>query len=129
VVAIDGGLHHSLALRSDGTVVAWGEAGPQETPPADLAGVTAISAGGLHNLALVGPAGPEPYEWSGLGWPVRPDGSSAFRAGSVVPVRFSLTGASAGVTDAPATLSYAPVADGVVGTPVEATSRLWWRHL
>jgi hypothetical protein len=51
-----GGWHiesHSLALKSDGTVVAWGSNSYGETTvPAGLNGVTAISAGVYHNLAL-----------------------------------------------------------------------------
>ena len=44
-----------VALKSDGTVVAWGDnfAG-KATPPAGLSGVTAIAAGGNHSVALVG---------------------------------------------------------------------------
>jgi alpha-tubulin suppressor-like RCC1 family protein len=44
-----------LALKRDGTVVAWGDnsAGQANVPPG-LSNVTAMAAGGLHNLALVG---------------------------------------------------------------------------
>jgi VCBS repeat-containing protein len=47
------GAYHSLTLKSDGTVVAWGanEFG-QANVPAGLSGVTAIDAGHYHNLAL-----------------------------------------------------------------------------
>jgi len=41
----------SLALKSDGTVVAWGS-GPEASVPEGLSNVTAISAGYSHNLAL-----------------------------------------------------------------------------
>ncbi|MEK7675951.1 MAG: chitobiase/beta-hexosaminidase C-terminal domain-containing protein, partial [Verrucomicrobiota bacterium] len=53
VVAIAAGDSHSLALKSDGTVVAWGanDAG-QTTVPSGLNGVVAIAAGHRHNLAL-----------------------------------------------------------------------------
>jgi alpha-tubulin suppressor-like RCC1 family protein len=64
IVAISGGGRHSLALRSDGTVWAWGENSfgqlgdgtmterdaPVEVP--GLGNVTAISAGFEHSLAL-----------------------------------------------------------------------------
>ena len=43
------GSFHSLALTSDGTVVAWGE---PNTVPAGLNDVVAIAAGGGHSLAL-----------------------------------------------------------------------------
>ncbi|MDY0281523.1 MAG: hypothetical protein RBR35_13295, partial [Salinivirgaceae bacterium] len=51
--AIEGGIGHSLALKEDGTVVAWGdnEYG-QSTIPAGLSGVKAIKAGAFHSLAL-----------------------------------------------------------------------------
>ena len=41
----------SLALRSNGTVVGWGQ-GQAATPPAGLSGVVAIAAGNNHGLAL-----------------------------------------------------------------------------
>ena len=46
---------HSLALKADGTVTAWGCAGydfGQCSVPGGLAGVTAIAAGDAHSLAL-----------------------------------------------------------------------------
>jgi alpha-tubulin suppressor-like RCC1 family protein len=53
VVAVDGGLYHSLALKSDGTVAAWGgNADGQTNVPGGLGGVVAIAAGEKHNLAL-----------------------------------------------------------------------------
>jgi alpha-tubulin suppressor-like RCC1 family protein len=46
---------HSLALKSDGTVVAWGcDLDGQVTVPAGLSGVTRIAAGRAHSLALKG---------------------------------------------------------------------------
>lgn len=49
VVAIAAGEWHNLALRADGTVLAWGyNAGV----PGDLGKVEAIAAGGYHNFAL-----------------------------------------------------------------------------
>lgn len=44
---------HSLALRRDGTVIAWGyDYHGQATVPEDLSGVVAISAGREHSVAL-----------------------------------------------------------------------------
>jgi hypothetical protein len=52
VVALSGE-DHSLALKSDGTVVAWGRnKDGQADVPAGLSNVVAISAGGYHSLAL-----------------------------------------------------------------------------
>ena len=53
VTAIAAGNAHSVALKSDGTVVAWGRnVEGQTTIPADLSGVTAIAAGGDFTMAL-----------------------------------------------------------------------------
>ncbi len=53
VKAIDATFYYSLALKNDGTVVAWGDASNAVTQvPAALTGVTAIAAGGFHALAL-----------------------------------------------------------------------------
>ncbi len=53
VVAIGAGASHGLALKADGTVVAWGDNryGQLNIPP-DLHDVTAIAAGWVHNLAV-----------------------------------------------------------------------------
>jgi alpha-tubulin suppressor-like RCC1 family protein len=53
VMAISAGTAHSLALKNDGTVVAWGDNSSGQTNlPVGLTNVTAISAGGSHNLAV-----------------------------------------------------------------------------
>lgn len=52
VQTIAAGHYHSLALRSDGTVVGWGASPNGETNvPAGLSSVTGIAAGGGHSLA------------------------------------------------------------------------------
>ena len=70
---------------------------------------------------------PVAYSWSDFLQPIDPPDAnrvskSVFKAGSTVPVKFRLTGASAGITDLVATLSYAKVSDGIVGTVIEAVS-------
>ena len=51
--ALDGGNSHNLALRSDGTVAAWGtDYFGETTIPDGLSNVVAISAGQYFNLAL-----------------------------------------------------------------------------
>ena len=53
IVAIAAGGNHSLALKVDGTLVAWGRNYAGETSvPAGLSGIVAIEAGGTHSLAL-----------------------------------------------------------------------------
>jgi hypothetical protein len=57
VTAIAAGSNYSLALKGDGTVVAWGCNGFDGEPctvPSGLAGVTAVAAGFFHSLALKG---------------------------------------------------------------------------
>jgi PKD repeat protein len=71
--------------------------------------------------------GPVAYSWSDFLQPIdAPDANrvskSVFKAGSTVPVKFKLTGDSAGITDLAATLLYAKVSDGIVGTDLEAVS-------
>jgi alpha-tubulin suppressor-like RCC1 family protein len=51
--AISAGDAHAVGLKSDGTVVAWGDnANGQTMVPAGLTGVTAVSAGNAHTVAL-----------------------------------------------------------------------------
>ena len=53
MVAIAAGDEHTVALKQDGTVVAWGDNGYGQTKvPAGLSGVVAIAAGVGHTVAL-----------------------------------------------------------------------------
>jgi alpha-tubulin suppressor-like RCC1 family protein len=49
VTAIAAGYNHSLALKDDGTVIAWGAS---KDVPSNLTGVIKIAAGGGRNLAI-----------------------------------------------------------------------------
>ncbi len=51
VIAVAAGWYHSLALRSDGTVVSWGAI---SNAPVEATNVVSIAAGAAHNLALRG---------------------------------------------------------------------------
>ena len=52
-MAIDAGGYHTVALKQDGTVVAWGYNDEGQTKvPAGLSGVVAIAAGGFHTVVL-----------------------------------------------------------------------------
>jgi alpha-tubulin suppressor-like RCC1 family protein len=52
VVSIAAGSSSYRALKSDGTIVEWGNTYWQGTAPADLSGVVAITSGDEHSLAL-----------------------------------------------------------------------------
>jgi len=54
--------------------------------------------------------------------PINSDGSSIFKKGSTVPVKFKLQGTSAGIKNLVAHLSVAKVSNGIEGTSVEAVS-------
>lgn len=63
VVAIAAGSGHAMALKADGSVLAWGNPDDNRTnvPSDALSGVVAISAGRAHSLALK--AGGEVLSW------------------------------------------------------------------
>ena len=64
VTAIAAGTFHSLALKSDGAVVGWGNnADGVTTPPPGMTGATAIAAGELHSLALARVPSPLVGSW------------------------------------------------------------------
>jgi alpha-tubulin suppressor-like RCC1 family protein len=66
VIAVAAGDNFSLALKTDGTVVGWGDnRWGQAAVPADLKGVTAVAAGKCRGLALRGDG--TVAQWGGLG--------------------------------------------------------------
>jgi DNA/RNA endonuclease G (NUC1) len=83
-------------------------------------GVRVTDSGGLfaEEIINVGVG----HSWSGFLQPVEADGSSVFKLGRTVPVKFQLTGASAGITDAVARLYVAKVTGNVVGPEQAAVS-------
>ena len=120
----------SLGFSLTGTVPAGASIDPASgvfswTPTAVQAGsvysfgVRVTDAGGLYSDQTVNIA--VAYTWSGV------FGSAVLgtdpRAGSSVPVKFRLTGASAGVTDAEVRLFVAPIVNGVVGSESPAVAR------
>ena len=52
VVAVANGLYYTLALKSDGTVIGWGDNSDPATPPDGLSNVVAIAASDSYSLAL-----------------------------------------------------------------------------
>ena len=102
VTALSGGMYHSLALKGDGTVWAWGYNGygqlgdgsteTRSTPTrvAGLTDVVSIAAGWLHNVAVTRDGSVWAWGWNGVGQ--LGDGSTAT---SLTPRRVAgLTGAS-----------------------------------
>jgi hypothetical protein len=65
-VAIATGAYHALALKRDGTIVAWGfNTSGQCNPPVGLKDVMAIAAHGNHSMVLVNerPLGQTSLRW------------------------------------------------------------------
>ena len=54
--------------------------------------------------------------------PINADGSSIFKLGSTVPVKFQLTGASAGINNLVARLYLQRIGAGATGSDIEAIS-------
>jgi hypothetical protein len=86
ITAISANNNYNLALKSDGTVVGWGDNRNGQTPiPAGLNGVTAIAAGAGHSLALKTDDTVVGWGYNGNGQttiPVGLNGVTAIAAGS-----------------------------------------------
>ena len=77
VLGIAAGAQHGLALKADGTVVAWGFNGHGRTDvPAGLVGVVAVAAGADHSLALKADGTVVAWGYNGNGQSDVPDGLS-----------------------------------------------------
>jgi TolB protein len=59
------------------------------------------------------------YAWSGVLQPINADGSSVFKTGTTVPVKFKLIEESAGITNASATLNVTKLSDAISGDVLE----------
>lgn len=66
IVDIAGGREYSIALRSNSSVIAWGDKMFTEVPECVLSNVTSIAAGWYHSLALM-------YDGTVVGWGYRGD--------------------------------------------------------
>jgi PKD repeat protein len=76
-VAVAEGFQHSLALKADGTVLAWGNNSyGQATVPSGLSNVIAIAAGGDHSLALKNDGTVTAWGWNSYGQTNVPPGLS-----------------------------------------------------
>jgi hypothetical protein len=104
-----------IILGPDVAIVSWadwrGNPGTSgcTTPPCDRAGY-------VSRLRFLN------YEFGDFLQPINSDGSSIFKLGSTVPVKFQLSVKSINVDWASAKLTFAKVDNGVEGTEVEAVS-------
>ncbi|HEX8566529.1 MAG TPA: pectinesterase family protein [Pyrinomonadaceae bacterium] len=63
------------------------------------------------------------YDWSNLLAPINAGGGAEFKQGSIIPLKFKLIGASAGISNAAARLTLAKIVNGVAQTEFPATAR------
>lgn len=80
--------------------------------------VLAAGTGGTLSAELYG----VPFNWSGFLQPINSDGSSIFKLGSTVPVKFQYTVNNTPVGDVIAKLYIAQISNGIEGTVLEAVS-------
>ncbi len=64
------------------------------------------------------------YDYSGVLQPINSDGSSIFKAGSTVPVKFKLLNGSSAITDAAVSLKYTKLTNGIAGDELEAVTNV-----
>jgi hypothetical protein len=104
----------------DGDVVAACSPAPSTrfAPGTTIVSCTATDSHGNASAAKTFPVRVT-FKWSDYLPPIHVDGSSAWKLGRTVPVKFQLTGASSGITDLVATISAARIADVAIGVTSE----------
>ncbi|MDP9438030.1 MAG: MBG domain-containing protein [Actinomycetota bacterium] len=107
----------------DGLSISYSQGGQAVQSPTNVG--TYDVAVSLNNPNYVGEAKGQlkiTYSWSNVLQPINVNGSSIFKLGSTVPVKFKLTNQSAGYANATAKLYTAKVSSGIAGQELEATS-------
>lgn len=106
----------------DGAVTATCDKASGSAFPLGVTTVTCTAADKAGNLASKSFTVTVTAAWSGVLQPVNADGSSIFKLGSTVPVKYQLTGASAGITNLQSRLYLQRTGNGATGTVLEAIS-------
>jgi alpha-tubulin suppressor-like RCC1 family protein len=137
VTSVAGGIHHSVALKSDGSVVSWGWNGYGQLGngtfsdttvpvPASVSGVTAVSTSGYHVVALKGDG--SVVTWGHNDYGQLGNGTNAHNPAPVTAISSGVTSVSAGVFHNLALKSDGSVAawgwnqDGQLGNGTNANS-------
>ncbi|HWN66071.1 MAG TPA: PxKF domain-containing protein [Haliangium sp.] len=101
-------------------VACWPQSG--EEFPVGLTEVECSASDSSGNTAYASFPVLVSYAWTDVLPPLDPGGNNPLKQGRTVPVKFALTGASAGITNAVADLYVAPLSGGVPGPEVPAKS-------
>jgi hypothetical protein len=84
--------------------------------------VTCTATDGAGNMASGNFTVAVTYAWSGFLQPINQDGSSVFKLGSTIAVKFQLTGVSSGVQNATAKFSYVKISNKVVNGAMKSST-------
>ena len=90
--------------------------------PIGVSTVTCQATDSAGNTATGSFAVTVTYAWSGFLQPINQDGSSVFKLGSTIAVKFQLAGASSGVQNATAKFSYVKISNLVAGTATKTST-------
>ena len=109
--------------NEDGTSVPVTVTGSVNTNAVGVYTITYTATDSHNNSSSVSRAVDVFYSWSGFNQPVNMDGSSIFKLGSTIPLKFQLTGGNANVVGGIVSRLYlAKMNDGIAGSELEATS-------
>jgi alpha-tubulin suppressor-like RCC1 family protein len=117
IVAIAAGTHHTVGLKVDGTVVAWGDnAYGQTNVPPGLREVVAISTGGRHSFAIR-------RDGTAVAWGHNANGQATLPAGlEKVAAIASADAANVALLPDSTVVSWGNLADALAPIPPNATN-------